>query len=118
MTTSSIPFTTLLVRLNDHDSQVRRQTIRTIMSRPNERGLAFPALLALLNDPVIQVRKATINALGTLGDPQALPALDPPTEPPDRSDPARGAQNAGAVGRSDHPPSSVHRPARPGTVHP
>ena len=47
------------------------------MSRRNERGQAFPALLALLNDPEIQVRKAAITALGTLGDPQAIPALIP-----------------------------------------
>ena len=62
MTSSPIPFATLLAGLQDPNSQVRRQAITGIMRRRNERGQAFASLLALLGDPEDQVRKAAIKA--------------------------------------------------------
>lgn len=72
---AAIPFSTLVSQLNDTDSQVRLQAIKSIVHRPAERGKAFASLLALLNDPDERVLKAAIGALGTLGNSQAMPVL-------------------------------------------
>src|SRR5262245_41433509 len=77
MKTPPVPFSSLLADLADPSSQVRRLAISRIMRRSKERGQAFASLLTLLNDPDDQVRQAAIKALGTLGDPRAIPALGP-----------------------------------------
>lgn len=70
-----LPFSTLVNQLNDPDSQMRLQAIKSIVHRPAERGKAFASLLALLADPDERVLKAAIGALGTLGNSQVTPVL-------------------------------------------
>ena len=75
MKTPPIPFSTLLAGLADPGSQARKHAITAIMRRRKERGQAFASLLTSLSDPEDQVRTAALKALGTLGDPRAIPAL-------------------------------------------